>query len=210
MCGSTSAEKQTQSDQSAFYQDLANNYKTNFGQSQAITGALTKTFMPILNAGPSQEGYSPAEKTALDSQATEGTAQRYAQAQTATQQAMAAEGGGNAFLPSGGNAQLTAENANAAAGAEAAQRTNILTNDYATGRQNFQTAAQDLGETAGLVAPGQAASSATSAGSAASQTENNVANQQNSIWQAPFSAAAGIAGNLTYSSGAGFGLGKGW
>lgn len=207
MCGSTGAEDATSAAQADFYNQLTSSYKTEFSQFGNIANALTSTFTPILQAGPGQEGFSAAEKNALNSNATENTASQYGNAAQAIAQQGAAQGGGNAFLPSGVTQQLQAQNANAAAGSLASAKNTIVQNDYAQGQQNWLTAAQELGSTASMLNPTGFANAATGAGSAASTTENNIANQANSLWQAGIGAAGGLAGGVTYSGAKGWGLG---
>ena len=202
MCGSTNQENQISDAQQKFYDTMTSNYNTAFGENQAITGALTKTFSPILAAGPSQEGFSQGEKDNMNAQATEGTALAYSHASDATQEALAGLGGGNAYLPSGTTAKLAATNANAAAQQEATAKQNIVASDYATGRSNFDEAASALGSTAGLLSPTAYSGSATSAGSAASSTASTIAQQQMSAWQVPLSGAMGVLGQAVGKGGA--------
>lgn len=207
MCGASDAQKNLQTQQSNFYSTLTDAYKTQFGESQGITNALTRSFTPTLQAGPGQMGYSDGEKTALDTQATEGTAADYAKAQTATAQALGAANGGNQFVPNGANQQIEAQNSTAAAGEEASLKNTVLQNDYAQGRANYDQAASVLGSTAGLLSPTAAAGAATGAGSAAGTTANQIASADNSVWQGALGALGGVAGNVSYSKAAGLGLG---
>lgn len=197
MCGATPQQTQISDEQNAFYQQLTQQYATVFGQDQAITGALTSQFAPILAAGPSQTGFSPSEENALETQNTEGTATNYAQAQKATAQILASQGGGNTVLPSSVNANILAQNANSAAAQRAQGENSITQANYAQGYQNWNTAANVLGSTAGLLSPTSYSSSATGAGNAASTSATAIANASNSPWNAAFGAlgsAAGLAG----------------
>lgn len=207
MCGSNSSQTSLESSQQDFYNTLTSAYKTNFAQSQGITNALTKSFSPTLAAGPNQQGYSSGEMEALNTQATEGTAADYGKAQTATSEALAAQNGGNQFVPNGANQQILAQNSTAAAGEEAGLKNTILQNSYAQGRANYDEAASVLGSTASLVNPNSAASSATSAGTSAATTANQIAQEDNSVWQGALGALGSVAGNATYSKAAGLGLG---
>lgn len=197
MCGATQQQQDITDEQQQFYQQLASEYSTIFGQSQAITGALTSAFQPILAAGPSQQGFSAQELQDLSTKNTEGVATDYAQAQRATAQALASRGGGNTFLPSSVSQNLLAANANAAAATRATNQSNINLQNYAQGYSNWQQAASALGQTAGLVNPNSYSGSITGAGSAASTSAYQVAQAANSPWNAAFGAlgsAAGLAG----------------
>jgi hypothetical protein len=197
MCGATQQQKDITDEQQAFYNNLTAQYSTIFGQSQAITGALTSAFMPILQAGPSQTGFAPSEETALRTQNTEGVATDYAQAQRATAQILAARGGGNTLLPSSVNANLLAQNANQAAAQRAQGENQITLQNYQQGYQNWNTAANVLGSTAGLINPNSYSSSATSAGGAASTSAAAVAAAANSPWNAAFGALGSVGGLAT-------------
>jgi hypothetical protein len=194
MCGATQQQKDITDEQQQFYKQLTQQYATVFGQDQAITGALTSQFAPILAAGPSQTGYSPSETNALQTANTESTATNYAQAQKATAQILAARGGGDTLLPSSVSSNLLAQNANAAAAQRAAGQNQITLGNYQQGYQNWNTAANVLGSTAGLLNPTGYSGAATTAGGAASTSANNVAAAANSPWNAAFGALGSIGG----------------
>lgn len=200
MCGATQQQKDLTNEQTQFYTALTNQYNTVFGQNQAITGALTSAFTPILQAGPSQTGFAPTEENALQTQNTENVATNYAQAQKATADILAARGGGNTLLPSGVDATLLAQNANQAAAARAAGQLDITQKNYAQGYQNWQTAANVLGSTAGLLSPTAYSGQATGAGSAASTSAAAVAAAANSPWNAAFGALGAIGGGAVGSN----------
>jgi hypothetical protein len=197
MCGSNQNQKDITDEQQAFYQNLTSQYNTIFGQNQAITGALTSAFMPILQAGPSQTGFSPGQETAMRTQATENTATDYSQAQKATAQILAARGGGNTLLPSSVDANLLAQNTNAAAAQNASSQNAITQANYAQGYQNWNSAANVLGSTAGLLNPTGYSGQATSAGQQASQSATSLAASAFAPWGAAFGALGSVAGAAT-------------
>lgn len=194
MCGATQQQTQISDAEQQFYTNLTSQYNTVFGQNQAITGALTSAFTPILQAGPSQTGFAPTEENALQTQNTENVATNYAQAQTATANILASRGGGNTLLPSGIDSTLLAQNANAAAAARSAGQNAITQANYAQGYANWNTAANVLGSTAGLLNPTGYSSSANTAGSDAATAANNIAAASNSPWNAAFGALGAIGG----------------
>jgi hypothetical protein len=201
MCGSTPQQTQVSDEENQFYQNLTQQYSTIFGQDQAITGALTSAFMPILQAGPSQTGFSPSEENALQTQNTENVATNYAQAQKATAQVLAAQGGGNTLLPSSVNANILATNANQAAAARSAGQNTITQANYAQGYSNWNAAANVLGSTAGLLNPTGFAGATNTAGGAAMTGATDVANASNSPWNAAFGALGNVAGNFSTPGG---------
>lgn len=194
MCGSNQQQQQITDEQQQFYKTLTDQYNTIFGQNQAITGALTSEFMPILQAGPSQTGFDPSQETAMRTQNTENVATNYAQAQKATAQILAARGGGNTLLPSSVSANLLAANTNAAAAQRAAGENQITQQNYAQGYQNWQAAANVLGSTAGLLNPTGYSGQATGAGSAASTSATNLAASSFAPWGAALGALGSVGG----------------
>jgi hypothetical protein len=192
MCGSNQEQQDVTDEQQAFYKQLTQQYQTVFGENQAITSALTSQFTPILQAGPSQTGFSAAQDTAMRTQNTENVATSYAQAQRATAQILAAKGGGNTFLPSSTAANILAGNANAAAATRAQGENQITQANYAQGYQNWQTAANVLGSTAGLLNPTGYAGVANTSGSEASKSATSLANSA----YAPWGAAMGALGSV--------------
>jgi hypothetical protein len=202
--GATSQQTQIEATQQAFLSQLTQEYGTVFGESQGILQSLTKTFEPILAAGPNQQGFSKPELTALETQAKQGTGQNYAQAATALGEQEAAAGGGNTFLPSGAKSQLSEELANSAAGNLSNEQLGITEANYATGRANFDTAASELGGVAQELNPVGAAGVANQSSEAAANTANQIASQNNSWMGAVGGLLGGVQGST--SSGASFGL----
>lgn len=194
MCGSNQQQTDITNEQQQFYTNLTQQYSTIFGENQAITGALTAAFTPILQAGPSQTGFSPSEENALETQNTEGVATDYAQAQKATADILAARGGGNTLLPSSVDSTLLAQNTNQAAAQRASGQNTITQANYAQGYQNWQQAAGILGSTAGLLNPTSYSTSASTAGSDASTSAAAMAAAANSPWNAAFGALGNVAG----------------
>jgi hypothetical protein len=194
MCGTSEEQKDISADQTAFYKNLSDQYSTIFGQNQAIVGALTSQFLPILQAGPSQTGFSQGQENALRTQNIENVATDYAQAQRATAQILAARGGGNTLLPSSVDANLIAQNAAAAAAQRSAGDLGITNANYAQGYQNWNTAANVLGSTAQLINPNSYASSATTAGNSAYDSAYKNAQTAFQPWGAAFSVLGSAAG----------------
>lgn len=192
MCGASKDEKDIGKAQSAFYTQLTSEYGTIFGESQAILGALTKSFQPILDAGINQEGFSAAEKQNLESQVTTGTGTNYAKAADAVSKAQGAEGGGTTYIPTGAKEQQRQQVATEAASRESGLQSDVIAADYATGRENYMEAANVLGGVAGQYNPANFANSATGAGSAASTTAHNIS-LENSSWEGLVAGAVGGA-----------------
>lgn len=203
MCGGpSSTQQQLQTEQANFYSTLTQEYSTVFGETQGILSELTNTFEPILAKGPNQEGFSPEEKANLNTQAIEGTAQNFNQANTALNEKLAAEGGGDEFLPSGAKEQLNEELSASSSAEQSREESTILSEDYAAGKQQFDEAAAVLaGQEAGVgSAAANFAGATTGAGSSAEKTASDIASEENS-WLTPVMGAVGgilggAAGNL--------------
>lgn len=193
MCGASSQQKEMYSAQSAFYREMTAQYTQVFGKQQAILDTLTSTFMPILKAGPGQRGFTDAERTILETQATEGVAQNFDKAQQTLNENLAARGGSD-FIPSGADTQLEEGLASVAASTKSNLDQQITQADFAEGRRQWQAAAGVLGGVASEMNPVGFANAATNAGSAASDTANDIAAASNSIWGSVIGGLSGIAG----------------
>jgi hypothetical protein len=174
------------------YQDAQQLTAEEYAEQQAIYGPMTAQFQSIFALGPNQEGFNPAEKQTLDTQAITGTAQNYQQVQRAMNEGEAAEGGGNAYAPSGAAQQIKEEVGTSAESQESQEETQITEADFAQGRQNWEEAAGGLESIAAGENPLGYEQAETSSGSAAGTTANQIAQEQNS-W---INAALGAAGQL--------------
>jgi hypothetical protein len=109
------------------------------------------------------KGYDPTALAAMRTQATEGTAQSYAQSEKALNNTIAARGGSQ--LPSGVEAQLQAENANESAAQNASSQLNITQADANLKQQNYWSAVNALSGNAAQYNPTGYANSANSGSS---------------------------------------------
>lgn len=200
MCGATAAQNELQAQQAQFYSTLTSEYSTVFGENQSILNNLTSSLTPILKAGINQQGFSAGELSNLNSQAETGTGANYAQAKAALAGQEGAEGGGNTFIPSGAKNQLNAQLAESGAAEASNLSSNVLASDYATGRQNYLTAASALGGVASELNPEGMAGAATGAGSAEGVTANQI-DQAGNSWMSLVGAGIGAAGSA-FSGGA--------
>jgi hypothetical protein len=201
MCGgASSSQRDVQEKEAAFYQKQMDAYDTAYSNFQDINKVLKAQFEPILAKGPNQFGYSAGETNALRTQAGEGTAQGFAQAQRALQQRIAAQGGGtgggvgNVNLASGGSQDLQTQLASAAAAEQSKENLGITTAGYDVGRQNYAAA---VGGEQGLAAgwnPNSFAGSTINAGNSYASQANTIAAQQNQMWGSVLGALGGIGG----------------
>lgn len=197
-CGASSEQKQTYQEQNQYYQTLMNQAKSEYGFASQVFNDLFQSLNPIVEAGPNQEGYSPAELQNLESQNTTGTGEAYNSALKAINESRATQGGGNLALPSGVALKQRQQLATSSAEQEAKNRNIILTNDYDTGRQNYDTAVNQLEGATGVFNPATSSSGAANqGGSAAGETANEIAQASNSWVNAVSGALGGVAGAAT-------------
>src|ERR1700683_5615896 len=177
MCGPSQQEKNLEQQEASFDQTLQQDYSQTFAQNQEILGNLNSVLQPIVNAGPNQQGYSAAELSSLNTQATDQSAQAYNQETQAAASQENAAGGGTSFLPSGVNAQLNASIGSAAENNLSQEKLGITQANYAQGRANWQTAlAGEAGVVTGENLLGYAGQ--TPSANSAAFAEANAINQQ--------------------------------
>jgi hypothetical protein len=194
MCsGPSQEEKNLEAQQAAFTQTLQQDYAQTFAANQEILKTLNATLQPIVEAGPNQQGFSPEELSALNTQAIDTNAQGVQQAMEAAGRQENALGGGKSFLPSGVNAQINAGIETAGEMNLSQEELGITGANYATGRQNWQTALS--GEQA--VAAGQNplgyASATTNSNATAFNEANTIQQQSNQVWS---DILGGITGGI--------------
>lgn len=191
----------------SFYQQGMQESKTTFGEQQDLLKQMEAVYNPILAKGPNQKGFSAEEETTLNAQTVEGTAENYRAAAKAVNEQMAAQGGGDNPLPTGGQEQLKEEVAASAAGEQSREETQVQQADYAQGYDEFKQAGEALSVASGQLNPTSYMHEATSAGSAAETTAKDINTEQNS-WMAPVFGAIGAVGGAVATGGMS-NLGKG-
>jgi len=200
LCGASQQQEQ-------YYNTLINQANTEFGNASKVFNDLYSAMSPIVAAGPNQQGYSATELNNLNQVAIGGTSQAYNNAAKVARESSAAAGGSN-FIPSGATLQTNAAIAGSAAQQESSELSQIQSNNYAQGRENYFTAAGDLAGATGTFNPATAgANAATEGGNSAANTANQIAQENNSWVQAVTGAIGGVAGSI--ATGGMSNLGKG-
>lgn len=195
-CGATDAQNAAQAAQASAYTQMTQQAAQVFGDSSAVFKQLQATFTPTIAAGPNQEGFSPAEVSALKSQAITQSGNAYRNAKQAVGESIAAEGGGNnSALQSGTNTGINLSVANSAAANTADEENKIDLANYSTGRTNYANAVAGLSGATGVYNPAtSSANASTTAGEASANTANQIASQNNSWQQGVIGALGGIGG----------------
>jgi hypothetical protein len=190
--GASSQQTDLANSQQNFYNILSADYNQQFANQYAILKTLSKSLSPTVQAGPDQFGFSKAETNNLDSQALQGTGQQYRNAAKSLGEAQAAQGGGNAFLPTGARAQQQASLAAQGANQASNQLMNIQQEGYNQGHAQYNAAIGQLGSVAGMYNPNEYAGSANQAFTGASNEANTVAQLNNEA--SPWNLVGGILG----------------
>lgn len=194
MCGATAAQNQLQQEQLDAYTQLQTLTAKQYQNQQEIYAPMAAQFTSLLSKGPNAEGFSAPEKQALDAQATEGTAENYQHAAQATNESLATEGGGASPLTTGGEAQMKAQVAQSSAREQSQEESQIESADYTQGYDEWKDAGAGLETIASGENPLGYAGAATSSGSAAGTTAENIANEQNSWINAAIGAGGAVLG----------------
>ena len=163
----------------------------NFGRQSDIYQNLTRSLTPTLNAGINQEGFSPEEKAALNTNAINTTGANYRNAAQAVGGQLAGRGDSSG-LQSGVDQQIKGDIAAKAAGQLSNEQNQIVQADYGQGRQNYFNALSGLGGVAAGENPTGFAGAANQAGNDASAGANNVAAANAQPWQ----MVGGLVGGL--------------
>jgi len=177
LCKETDAQKESAQTLTNLTNQLQGVFAQNFGAQTAIMNNINNSIKATIAAGPSQYGYSAQEDAALRTQADTGTAQAYRQASQATNEQLAAVGGGNTFLPSGTAAVLKANNANAAAARRSNQNLAITSAGWQQGNQNYNNAVGFGAQQEQILNPAAYSSQALSGGTAAFNANTTIANE---------------------------------
>lgn len=178
MCGPSGSEKSLASGEESFSTSLQGAFNTRLGQQSATLANLNRTLNPILAAGPNQEGFSAPEKAALNTQAINTTAGNYANAARAAGNRAAANNGSSSGLQTGGEQQIQGDIAAQGASQLSSEQEGITEADYATGRQEYNTALSGTESLAGLENPDALGSLANNANSTAFGEEKDIEEQE--------------------------------
>lgn len=208
-CGASNEQKDIEQQQQSSYSKMTAQAGQVFGNSSSVFNDLMSTFTPTVLAGPSQAGFSPAELSALKSQAITQTGQAYKNAKYAAGEAQAAQGGGNFGDVTGGSKAAADLNlAESEAEQTSSELNQIDQKNYEVGRQNYDTAVKGLSGSTDVFNPVAGLdNAATSGGKAAADTADQISTQNSSWVQAVTGALGSVAG--TVLTGGMSNLGKG-
>lgn len=205
ICGPSKSETNLANSEASFSSLLMSNYAQNFGNQSAILNHLSDIFTPIAEAGPGQQGFTPAELSALNSGAISTNAANYKSAAQVVGDARGAAGGGNDYLPSGADKQVQAQLASNEAANLSNTENQITAANYATGRANWEFATGGLGGVAQQENPTAIAGESTNANQSAFGEANTVQQEVNQEAADIGSMAGGmLAGGINAAPGQSF------
>ena len=193
LCKGDNTAKQAEQQQMAFQQQLMQVFSAQYGKQSAQLDYLNSILKPIAE---NPRGYDPATLTAMRTSASDTIAQNTAQAKQAIQADMAARGGGTG-LPSGVDAQISAQLANSSAAQQAAAQRDITVQDANLKQVNFWNAIQGLSGNTGMLNPiGYAGSANQAGGTVANLSQAVTASQQSGWLNAALGGLGGAAGGF--------------
>jgi len=176
-------QEQAQAD---FTKTLMSSFQTQFAGQQSMLNFLNGKLQATIN---NPQGFGADALTAMRTGATEGTATSFAQSEQALHAAEAARGGNG--LPSGVDAQLEAQDANAGAAANARSQQDITLENEQQKQTNYQNAINAELGVSGQDNPNGIANAANSGSDSVGNLGTAYKNSQNSQL---LGALGGIAG----------------
>jgi hypothetical protein len=186
---------------------MAANYNQQFGAQSEILKSLTGQLTPIANLGPNQQGFSPEELAAMNTQAINVSGAATRNAQQATAGVLAGRGGGGTSgIVSGIDAQIRGSIASAGAQQLAGAQNEITQRNYQAGRENFWAATHGEHALAGLYNPTEYGNLASSTTQSALQDENQIQAARRASLMGPISLGmkalgAGLTGGASLLAG---------
>jgi hypothetical protein len=211
VCGPSSAQESIANNEQSFANVLQSNYNTRFQDQSNTLQELNQSLSPIVAAGINQQGFSPEELSAMNTQAinASGAANRNAVQAAQLSPAFSSSSG----LESGIAKQIRGGIAATEAGNLANNQLNITEQNYQQGRQNYLGATGALQALSDAYKPnsGDALTGMNQAFGSASEIQQMKNQEQGDIAgliasAIPF-AGQGIAGGLKALSGGGAGPG---
>lgn len=191
--GASGGENQIANSQYDFMQTLQRDFGTTFAGQQNIINGLTKAAQNIIQAGPSQFGFSAPELTARNTLATTQNAVATRNAMTAAAQAAAA-GSNGANLPAGAVGAREADIAQKSGEQLSNSLLGIQEAGYNAGRQNYYDAERTMEAAGQLENPTAYGSEANTAGENAFGSAKTI--QQQNQAANPWTQVGGLVGSL--------------
>lgn len=203
-CGATRGQKTAAAQEASVAGSLNTDFQKIFGDNSNILKSISGALTPVVDAGPSQYGFSNAEDAALRTQGTAENASAARNATNAVRSSMAARGGGNTYMPTGSEAAIEGQLAESQAEKQADTQLGITEKGYDVGRQNFFQSTQDLAQAPGALENPEISAGTAAEGAARTSMEGqtDIANANNA-WMAPVGGLIGSLGSAALTGGMG-------
>ena len=196
-CGPSGAEEQTQAQQESLANQLAADFGSRFATQTSMLNQLNQSLSPIISKGPSQQGMSPQELAAFNTQAINSAGAAARNARQAAGNFSAGQGGGaSSGLQSGIQKQINASIDSSVANNLSNQQLGITEANYNQGRQNYQAGLSALLSTAGISNPGEFSGQAGQGYSQSFNEANTINQQKNQVGADIAGFATSLAGNI--------------
>jgi hypothetical protein len=190
MCSSADPTEQgLEQSQAAFTNTLQSAFSTTFAANQQILGTLSSTLEKAI-ANP--QGFTPAEMTALRTNATDTVAGQTANAQRGAAAYGATHGGQN--LGSGVQAQIQGQVATGGMQQLSGEQNQITVANAQQQQQNYWNAVSGLTNVGAAYNPTGYAGAETSAANSTTSAAAQTLAEQQSGWQDAFGVVSGVAG----------------
>jgi hypothetical protein len=188
MCGPSGNESLINAQQESLANQLSADFNSRFQSQSDLLSKLSSSIKPIIAAGPNQQGFSPAESAALNTQAINSSG---AAARNAKQAAGNFSAGQNnsSGLQSGVQQQIEGSIDSSSANQLATTQNQITQANYNQGRQNYFAGLNALSSVTSQYDPAQFSSQA-------GQNFSTAFNQADKIQQEKNQEQAQIAGGI--------------
>jgi len=208
-CGPSSAQTSALAEDTALGNQLRSAYTEDFGETQTLFDELHSNLSTIVAAGPSQQGESPDELAAENSQAINGAAASNKATQAAIGEKEGAVDTANPGVESG---VTTAVRAKAASDVEtnlSNQELGITEKNYQIGRQNYENAVSaEEGLPSAVIDPVTGTAKAAIGADQTTDEQSNANASASNSWLGLVSGIAGgaVRGLMSKTSNGGGGL----
>lgn len=148
-CGPSASEQTIAGAQSSLALSMQSDFQTRFAKQSTLLDNLNASLTPVIAAGPEQQGFSPEELAARNTQAINAAGAANRNAVQSASNSMAGRGqsrgapgvgGGDSGLQSGIESAIRGGIASSSANQLANAQNEITSENYAVGRSNYRTA----------------------------------------------------------------------
>jgi hypothetical protein len=208
MCGPSSGAKNLNNQIQAFAGTVQQQASQIFGDASSVFNNLKTSLDKTIQGGPGQQGWGQAEINAVNSQIIDQAAVNNRNIKSSVNSALAASGGGNSVNPSGLEASVNLQTAEATEQAKSQQLQQATVQNFETGRDNYFKAIGDEAQLPNVYNTANTATGLVGGALDSAQKSQSSVDSAKNWWQplvtGAISSAAGIAtGGLTSAAAGG-------